>query len=181
MPDIALFLGQALIGWLIADLKSGFVHWFLDRVACMDWKVFGPHVVVPNRVHHDDQLAFTTGSILRRNWAMWILVMIVSSVWLATLGPSVIWAFATFGAVVANEVHANAHRPTLAPKWLRVLQEIGILQSPQHHQGHHRAPTDRRYCTITNFVNPVLDGLRVWARLEWLLDRVGLPPHRGTR
>ena len=56
-----------------------------------------------------------------------------------------------------------------------VLQEIGLLQSPVHHAGHHRPPSDRRYCVLTDWLNPVLDAVGIWALLERGLRRVGLP------
>lgn len=172
-------VGQAVVGWLIADLLSGVVHWYLDRVATVTLPVIGQTVVAPNRRHHHTPLAFLSASIFERNLAMWLLVAVVSAAWLWLLGPSVVWAAATIGAALANEVHGHAHRPMQAPALVRVAQDIGIIQSPRHHSVHHRAPQDRNYCSLTDLLNPLLDHFKVWARLEAGFARAGRPVNAG--
>lgn len=177
VPNI---IGQLLIGWILADLVSGLVHWWEDRVARIDWPLVGPWIVAPNRLHHTDPLAFTRGTLLQRNLGAWLVVAVISLSWLAVGGLSVTWAAATAGGLLAAEAHRWAHLPAEAGQLVRVLQQTGALQSPKHHAGHHRAPSDRRYCALTDWLNPVLDELQVWARLEQLLERVGLTPNRGA-
>lgn len=177
----ATLLGQLLIGWLIADLGSGLVHWWQDRVARADWPVIGPWLIAPNRDHHINVLAFAGSSLLARNLGTWIAVAAISATWLALGGFGVIWATATIGGLVVSEVHRLAHLPATAGPIGRVLQETGLIQSPRHHMGHHRTAADRRYCILTDWLNPALDALKVWARLEAAMDRVGLSPNRGTR
>lgn len=181
MTAFALVLGQALIGWLIADLLSGLLHWWEDRVAQVDWPVLGPLVVAPNRLHHRDPLDFTRAGLFRRNAATWVVVGAMAAVWLLIWGPSVTWAAATLGGLVVNEAHLLAHQPAQAGRIQRVLQDIGLIQSPKHHAGHHRAPSDRRYCILTDWVNPVLDAASVWLHLEVALGRIGLKPNAGLR
>ncbi len=176
----ALILGQALIGWLIADLLSGLFHWWEDRVGRLDWPLIGRFVVAPNRLHHVDVLAFTRSGLVERNLVVWLLVAAISIGWLALTGPSVTWATATLGGLLVNEVHRMAHLPASAGPVSRVLQEIGLFQSPKHHAGHHRAPSDRRYCILTDWLNPVLDAVAAWTRIEAVMTRVGLEPNRGA-
>jgi hypothetical protein len=173
-------IGQALLGWLIADLFSGVFHWWEDRVGNEAMPIIGPQIVVPNRLHHTDPLAFTYGSVARRNKPLWAMVALISGLWLWATGPTVMWATATVGGLVVNEVHRLAHRPLLAGPVSRLFQEIGLFQSPKHHAGHHRAPSDTRYCILTDWLNPVLDRLRIWEGLEACLGGVGLEPNRGT-
>ena len=174
-------LGQVLMGWLAADLLGGVVHWLEDRVAGEGAGWFGRVVIAPSRLHHRSPQLFLGGSLVDRNLAAWIAASLVSAVGLALLGPSVIWAAATIGGLVSAEVHACAHRPSRAGSLLRVLHEIGALQSPRHHAGHHRPPSDRRYCVLTDWVNPIVDALDLWARLEAALTRIGLHPSKGLR
>lgn len=178
---VAAFVGQALIGWLLADLLSGIVHWWEDRVGEMAWPVIGQAVIAPNRLHHVDVLYFAQSSLLARNLAAWLVVAATSAVWFWLAGPSVVWAFATLGGALAAEVHRMAHLPVSVGPVGRVLQEVGLIQSPRHHAGHHKAPSDRRYCVLTDWLNPALDALGVWRRLESAMDRVGLSPNRGAR
>ena len=58
-------------------------------------------------------------------------------------------------------------------KWLADFVFAGHAHpaNRQHHARHHTDPKNSHYCTITNWLNPVLDGLRFWDGLEWLLAR----------
>lgn len=176
----AQILGELLIGWMIADLASGLVHWWQDRAARADWPVIGRRVIAATRLHHRDVLAFTRSPLIERNLATWGVVTLISAAWLVLTGTGLIWAAATVGGLVVGEVHRHAHLPAAAPRVVRVLQDTGLIQSPQHHAGHHRAPSDRRYCILTNWLNPALDALGLWSGLEAVLDRIGLGPNRGT-
>ncbi len=177
---IFAFIGQALVGWLLADLFSGIFHWLEDRVLRTDTPILGRAVVIPNRVHHTDPLAFTYSGFVSRNEWLWVVVALVSiPLWFAGV-PVALWAAMTLGGLVVNEVHRLAHRPVLAGPMVKTLQEIGIFQSPRHHTGHHRAPTDTRYCILTDWLNPALDRLGVWIGLERFLGWIHLEPNRGT-
>jgi hypothetical protein len=173
-------VGQALLGWLLADFMSGFFHWWEDRVGREDMPFIGPQIVRPNRLHHVEPLAFTYNTLLHRNAPLWIIAALISALWLALGGFSVLWAFATLGGLIVNEVHRYAHRPQLAGPLVRLLQETGAFQSPKHHAGHHRAPSDTRYCILTDWLNPVLDRIRLWEGLEAAFTGLGLEPNRGT-
>jgi len=174
------FIGQALMGWLLADLFSGWVHWLEDRVLRIDMPILGPAIVLPNRVHHTQPLKFTYSPFLRRNMWLWIAVTMISvAMWFIGL-PFTLWAAMTIGGLVVNEVHRFAHRPGLTGPLLKTLQKIGVFQSPRHHAGHHRMPTDTRYCTLTDWLNPILDRLNVWNGLERILSWIHLEPNRGT-
>lgn len=168
MPSLALILGQALIGWLIADLVAGIVHWLQDRVV-PDGTPGLRSVIAAQRLHHREPLALFRGNLWDRNWSTWLAVGVVSLLWLVTLGPSVIWAVATFGGAVSSIVHGMAHKPSSTGAVCKVLQETGLIQSPKHHAGHHRPPHGTRFCPLTDWLNPTLDALKVWERLERLL------------
>lgn len=160
--------GQAIAGWLFADLVTGIFHWWEDRVGREDMPIIGKWLIGPNRLHHTEPLAFLDGNVCDRSLAVFVTAAIVALAWLAITGPSVFWASACLGGAMSNEVHAWAHvrRPG---SLVALLQEIGLFQSPRHHAGHHRAPSDTRYCVLTDWLNPVLDRVRLWSRLEGLL------------
>jgi hypothetical protein len=172
---------QALAGWLLADFMSGFFHWWEDRVGQVDWPVIGAWVVKPNRLHHQDSLDFTRRGLIERNAPLWAGTALLAAIWLALWGASVFWAVTFIGAAACNEVHRLAHVPSKAGPLARMAQEIGVFQSSFHHARHHRAPRDKGYCVLTNWLNPVLDGARFWSLLEGSLGAVGLEPNRGAR
>lgn len=179
--SLASLVGQLLLGWLAADLLSGLFHWWEDRLGREDMPLVGRTVVAPNRLHHREPGAFLATSFRQRNGGTWLLVALVSGVWLALAGFSAVWAAATVGGLVVNEVHRWAHSPARAPAFVRVLHEVGIVQSPRGHSRHHAPPRAAAYCVLTDWLNPPLDALGLWAGLERALAAIGLEPNRGTR
>ncbi|MEI9865771.1 MAG: fatty acid desaturase CarF family protein [Limisphaerales bacterium] len=82
-----------------------------------------------------------------------------------------VWPFAVLAAN-ANEFHKWEHRTRKENGWMiSFLQDVKILQTSKHHALHHTDPKNSHYCTITNVLNPVLDTLRFWDGLEWLLAK----------
>jgi hypothetical protein len=171
---------QLLIGWLIADLFSGLLHWLEDRVLWSNIPLLGKYVVVPNRGHHADPVAFTRTSVWERNSTTWLAVVAIAAVWLLLFGFSLVLVGAFAGGLLVTEVHVRAHRKPDSRIW-RILQEIGLVQSGRHHGQHHRGAMDRSYCILTGWLNPILDELRIWERIEHALGKAGLEPNRGTR
>lgn len=169
----AELIGQAVIGWLIADLATGIFHWWEERCARESWPIIGKHIITPNRVHHRDRLAFLDKSFADRNAAAIIGALVVGALWWWLIGLSVVLVFATIGGAISTIVHTWTHAAKTAPKFVRVMQETGVIQSPKHHADHHRPPSDSHYCALTDWLNPTLDALDVWARMERGLMRIG--------
>ena len=165
---ILLIVAQLLAGWLIADFLSGVAHWLEDRVLTETTPFLGRLVVIANRRHHLDPVAFLAGSVWVRHGTTWATAGTVSVIWLALLGPSWIWASATAGGMLTAAVHYRTHAAPPAGSWCRALQDIGIIQSVRQHAQHHRPPSDGRYCALTDWLNPLLDRVHLWARLERL-------------
>jgi hypothetical protein len=174
-------IGKLLVGWLIADLMTGLFHWWEDRVATETMPVIGARIVTPNRLHHIDPMAFTRNNLWARSGETFIGVAAIAAVWFWLIGPSLVLLAATVGGALSTEIHYQTHAVKQRRPLVRMLQEIGIIQSPGQHAQHHRSPSDRRYCIVSDWLNPVLDQMKVWSRLETLLTRVGLEPNRGTR
>lgn len=151
-----------LSAWLTADFFSGVVHWWEDRYGDPAWPVIGRFVIAPNIKHHEDQMAFTRPGYWQRNWTSIVPAFALAAV-AYLLGD-------TFAAAVllflsqANEVHAWAHQRCSRP--IRGLQMLGLLCSQEQHALHHRQPYSSHYCTLTDWVNPVLSRLEFWPLLE---------------
>ena len=91
---------------------------------------------------------------------------------------SIIWAAASIGGLIANEVHCWAHVPAMTPTIARPLQRAGIIQSPAGHAGHHRAGSMARYCVLTDLINPLVDAIGLWSKLERGLSAIGISVDR---
>ena len=79
----------------------------------------------------------------------------------------------------ANEIHKWSHRTRKENgRLIAALQDWHILQTPRHHGVHHSDPKNTYYCPITNFVNPVLEHLDFWTRVEAVIERFTGVAHR---
>ena len=158
---------EVLIVVLIVDFLSGVIHWLEDSFGKPEWPIIGPLIILPNIRHHHRPTAFT-----RNTWfgSAWILLIAgILAVGVAWLVGALSWQFllAVALGVNANEIHKWNHMPRSKKPWLVVfLQDWHILQTPRHHSKHHRGRKDSHYCTITNLVNPVLELLGFWRRME---------------
>ena len=58
------------------------------------------------------------------------------------------------------------------------LQDSGIILGRRHHAIHHAAPYLRHYCITTGWMNPLLDRMQFFRRLERGITAVtGAEPH----
>lgn len=156
---VSSVVGEILIGWIIADAMTGVFHYWQDH-GREKWPLIGKFLISPAVLHHRKPQAFTNGGFLYRNLATFIGVLAVASVWLALLGPSFMLASATAGGMLSTQAHYWAHRPSLAPGFVRTLQQIGVLQSPKGHALHHRPPHTESYCALTDWLNPLIKYCR---------------------
>lgn len=169
--SFAAIIGQLVLGWLLADLVTGAFHWTEDNFGSEGWPIVGPWIIRPNRLHHRAPLQFTRHGFWERNGASIVTATIVAAALMLVFGVEPWIAALALGAALSNEVHRYAHQPSSSPAWLRVLQQIGIIQSPREHARHHRPPHDANFCVLTDWLNPVLEELGFWGRLGRLFGR----------
>jgi ubiquitin-conjugating enzyme E2 variant len=153
-----------------AEFAAGLVHWIEDAYIREHTPLVGRLIGRPSTVHHHYPRYMT-----RHNWwqSSWDLVLpaalLVLVAWCCHRLTWPVWLFAILAAN-ANEFHKWEHRTRKENgRLISFLQDIRVLQTARHHALHHTDPKNSHYCTITNGLNPVLDGLRFWAGLEWLL------------
>ncbi|WP_395738392.1 fatty acid desaturase CarF family protein [Prosthecobacter sp.] len=170
MKDLILFFMQAAGVVLAADFTAGLVHWFEDAYVREDTPWLGRWLGRPNIVHHHlpRHMTHNTWWESNKELVMTMSVLVIAAAWAGCLTWHV-WLFAVVGGN-ANEVHKWAHRTRKENgRVISLLQDWRILQTPQHHAVHHTNPKDVHYCPVTNVLNPVLDTLRFWEGLEWVL------------
>jgi hypothetical protein len=170
--QILLIAAQVVLIVGLADFVAGLVHWAEDAYFTEDTPVIGRQVIVPNIVHHHLPRYFTRLSW----WESSRLLVLVGLVFVAVAWPLDLmsWQLLLFIAVSvnANEIHKMAHR-TRAENgpFISLLQDWRILQTSRHHGLHHTDPKNTYYCPVTNFVNPLLERVEFWPRLEEFIER----------
>ena len=164
---------------MLADFIAGLVHWAEDAYGTENTPVFGPLLIRANIVHHHLPRYFT-----RFNWwetsrdAVFVSAgLLIIGICLGVAGWQ-LWLFALVSAN-ANQVHKWSHR-TRAENGpvISFLQDIGLLLSPRQHAVHHTDPKNTYYCPVTNLVNPLLEWVRFWPALEWVIERLTGVRHR---
>lgn len=170
-----------LFAWLLADFISGVVHWWEDRAIVGKSRFkFINSIREDNERHH-----VMPGYFLRYSWWGNInttapLAWAIAAILFATNWPTILWQtffFIGFG----NLIHRWSHEPDARiPAPIRWMQNTGLFISPKHHSGHHynkevglvsRAESNRRFCVMTNWLNPILDRIKFFHYLEVFIGK----------
>jgi plasmanylethanolamine desaturase len=182
MKTALLFLLKFVLTVLAADFVAGMIHWLEDAYVREDTPLVGKYVARPNIVHHHYPRYMTRHSWWQTSFDLIIVsALLVVAAWFAGLLTWEVWVFAIVSAN-ANEFHKWEHRTRKENgPIISFLQDIRLLQTAKHHARHHTDPKNSHYCTVTNFLNPVLDGAGFWDRTEWVLARtIGLKRREDT-
>jgi ubiquitin-conjugating enzyme E2 variant len=180
--DAAPLLAGALLGWLAADLVSGLVHWWADRVASEETPLLGPLFVRPFREHHVDPTGICRHDFLATNGntclaalpalaaaCLWLPAEPRNAAELAALAAAL--SLACF-ACLTNQIHQWAHRSRVSAA-VRWLQRRRLILPPEHHAGHHRPPCASHYCITAGWLDPLLERAGLFPALERGLARIG--------
>ena len=176
-----------VVGYLSADLFSGFVHWFCDRFFEEDTPVIGPMIIFPFREHHRDPERMTHHGFFELNGnnclalVPFLGLFINEDVWFsggflifwkAWLISVCLWIFLT------NQLHAWAHTAH-PPQLILWLQKKRIFLSPKAHATHHSGDHSRGFCVTSGWMNPVMDHFRLFRACEHILVALGIPRTRA--
>jgi hypothetical protein len=171
--QVIVVTAQVLAVWAVTDFLSGVFHWLEDAYGKPSWPIVGRHVTKPNILHHYVPRAFTGNS-----WfiSSRLLLVICTAIVAVTLALGVFNWMVALSMVLganANQIHKWSHRsPRENGPVVTMLQRLKLIQSPSSHRRHHQHGKDSDYCVLTDFLNPVLDGLRFWRGAEWVIQRV---------
>jgi ubiquitin-conjugating enzyme E2 variant len=182
MKTALAILLKVIATTLAADFVAGFVHWLEDAYVREDTLIIGKYVARPNIVHHHYPRYMTRHSWWQTSFDLLLVsTALVIGAWFLGLLSWEVWLFAILSAN-ANEFHKWEHRTRKENgPIISFLQDIRLLQTAKHHARHHTDPKNSHYCTITNFLNPILDGMNFWNGLEWALAKtVGLNRREDT-
>ncbi len=166
-------LGAIAASILLADFVSGAVHWAEDTYAR-----YKPRrklrllnlIARDNEVHHRQPRAFLRRSWWQSSWDLLLLGAVILAAAFAMGHLNVAVLLFVVLSINANQMHKWAHRnPRENPRVVTWLQRLHLLQSPRHHGKHHGGKKDSHYCVVTIFLNPLLEEVNFWRRLEKLV------------
>lgn len=166
---------KVLLAWLLADFIAGVVHWAQDKLLDVETAFdFLNTFKEDNDLHHAKPAAMLKLSAWENMRGSALFAWPLSFALYFTNAPTVLWLGVFFSAF-GNAIHRFAHVPN--PRWLiRGLQEIGFFCSFEHHMPHHvdanglvtKENSTRRYCVMSAWLNPLLDGVGFWRGLNWI-------------
>jgi hypothetical protein len=171
------------LGYVAADLFTGFFHFFADNFGSVRTPILGPAFVFRFRQHHSDPKLICTLSFRELNGSHVLLsapillpialfVPIATTTWGLVFGTFV-WSTMFFG-VFTNQIHRWAHDDHQSA-FVRLLQRTRLTLSPEHHDRHHRLPHDLHFCITNGWLNPLLDRWGVWHVVADVLIFLGVP------
>jgi hypothetical protein len=67
--------------------------------------------------------------------------------------------------VATNIFHKWAHQENPSPG-VRLLQRTRLVLEPRHHQVHHTEPFQMHYCITNGWLNPLLNKIGFFRKLE---------------
>ena len=169
-----MILLECFFSFLLADFVSGFVHWFQDYILLQNSRRLNPYflrLLNNNQLHHVKPRAF-----LEKHWwdsskdlvFIGIMITFIGVITSTFNFPMIVFLVI---AINGNQIHKWAHQAKHEkPLFVHFFQKIKILQSPKHHNLHHKGKMNNYYCVISNILNPILDKINFWRFLEWLFQ-----------
>jgi len=167
---------------VVADFTSGFVHWAGDTWGTIETPYIGKSLILFFREHHVDPVHMTHRSFFVTNSKPFAIIILfqVHLFFTPILSLRIywylwFWIFLTVNAGLSNQLHSYAHQPR-CNKLIQFLQNWGIIISPRRHKVHHDN-LDLGYCISNGWLNPVLDSIGFWRKLEYIISAItGLQP-----
>lgn len=151
----------AAAGYALADVASGFIHWFCDSFFREDTPGIGPVLIHPFREHHRDPAAMTRHGFLELtgNSCLGVAPLLGLAVW-HPWSPLVDAGLIAFGLALfgTNLFHKWAHSEQV-PRLVAWLQKRHLILNPARHRVHHTPPNRSAYCVTNGWMNVILDRI----------------------
>jgi hypothetical protein len=178
-------LAAAVVGYFMADLASGFVHWGMDT--WFDERFFGRAVWIAREHHTHPQHILGYGFLEQATLGSAPSAVFIGAAALgtalfplspATCGLMVVWLLVATCLFFGTSFHNLCHRRPRS-RLVRLAQKGRLLVPPADHWAHHRGDQTIRYCVINGWANHLCDRLRLWRGLERLVKKLtGAEPRR---
>lgn len=181
-------LAAVLVGWFVADFASGLVHWSMDT--WFDEASLGRAIAIAREHHTHPQHILGYGFLEHAalgsapSFVFIGLAALLTASWpvsVMTWCAMVAWLITATCLFFGTSFHNLSHQPSRSAV-IRAAQAARLLIRPEEHWAHHRGDQTIRYCVISGWANHVCDPLRVWRKLEWLVDAItGAEPRCDDR
>jgi ubiquitin-conjugating enzyme E2 variant len=180
-PSLALC--AFMVGFVLADFVSGFVHWAADTWGTLEWPIIGKALIRPFREHHVDQKEITRHDFVETNGNN-CFISIAPAAGAACLPQDTAFMFflsaMTFALCLAifgtNQFHKWSHMDE-PPRAVALLQRANLVLPPDHHSIHHTPPYAKYYCITVGWLNEALYRVRFFQVLERVITATtGLVP-----
>jgi len=173
------------LGLVASDFVTGVLHWIPDTYGSENTPVLGPSVVKPFRLHHlyprdicTHNLVTTLGNsciiaVPVLSFSLYLIWQMPESRWLAVAVASL--SVLAAGTVLTNLFHKWAHQDQRSAivSW---FQRARLVLEPSHHDLHHTAPFNKHYCITNGWLNPVLNRIGFFGKIEAGLRVFGIEP-----
>ncbi|HKO60599.1 MAG TPA: fatty acid desaturase CarF family protein [Pyrinomonadaceae bacterium] len=173
------------LGIVAGDFVSGIVHWFADTYFTEKTPIIGRSLVKPFRLHHIYPRDICTHNLVEiagnvcilavpvLSMCLYLLWLLPESGWLAFKVVCV--SIVAITTVATNQFHKWAHEEHPSP-FARWMQRTRLVLNPLHHQQHHTAPFNLHYCITNGWLNPLLNRIKFFRRMEKFIGFFGLKP-----
>jgi ubiquitin-conjugating enzyme E2 variant len=172
-----------MVGFVLADFVSGFVHWAADTWGTPEWPVIGKALIRPFREHHVDQKEITRHDFIETNGnncfisiapAAGAVFLPQDTAFMFFLSAMTFaLCFAIFGT---NQFHKWSHMDE-PPRAVALLQKANLILPRDHHSIHHSPPYAKYYCITVGWLNEPLHRMRFFPALERIIQATtGLVP-----
>lgn len=167
--------------YVTGDFLMGLFHWFKDTYFTPFTPIIGKKLIWSSRLHHIKPryvIEFSNKDLIIGS-AKYALIWMAPIILYTRF--NLFWTILFLTISVNDVIHKYAHirdheRPFLAT----ILQKLYITQSYDEHHQHHISPHEINYCPITPYLNPTLEKVNFWRKLEYIVEKTTGTKPRAT-
>ena len=175
MNKFFFILIQIILAYIIADIVTGFFHWFEDTYLeyCINIPILSK-IAKDNELHHYFPRTIVHCTYLQ-NISVVLPLVLITFIIIYIINKKLLFRYKYFFIIffvlvlLSNIIHKFSHMRTceLSP-FIINLQKTGLLCSHKHHKIHHISANEK-YCVISEYNNYILDYINFWRNLEYII------------
>jgi len=165
------------IGYLMADLLTGTIHWFCDTFFSEKTPLIGSFIIYSFREHHTHPYLITEDKFIEQDTTSFFVLLpaLIAAVYsnkiyaqnLALYLSHASLIGLSVGAFSTNLFHKWAHMKK-PPRMIQKLQNLGVILNHERHKVHH-ANYKKSFCVTSGILNPLLDKIRFFQAIEFFI------------